>query len=172
MILYEKGNLLESGCDIIIHQVNCQKVMGSGIAKQIRDRWPHIYKEYCKFIDYRYDNGLCRYSCDFLGMIQPLLVMNPLVTDNGSFYKGCLITNFFSQDNYLPRGVCHTDYQAFRQCCKELKNFIIEKQLQNCIIGFPYKIGCGLAGGDWSIVSKIIEEELSEYNIEIWEYEK
>ena len=46
MITYKNGNLLESGCDIICHQVNCQKVMGSGIAKQIREKWPIVYYDY------------------------------------------------------------------------------------------------------------------------------
>ena len=82
------------------------------------------------------------------------------------------IANFFSQDHYLPRNVCHTNYDAFRICCKKLKSHVDDyPNMENCVIGFPYKIGCGLAGGDWSIVSKIIEEELSEYNVEIWKYE-
>ena len=45
MIHYVKGNLLDSDCDYICHQVNCQGVMGSGIAKQIRERWPEVYKD-------------------------------------------------------------------------------------------------------------------------------
>lgn len=39
------------------------------------------------------------------------------------------------------------------------------------IIGFPYKIGCGLAGGDWDVVSAIIEREFEGYEVEIYEYE-
>ena len=46
MIHYVKGNLLDSNCDYICHQVNCQGVMGSGIARQIRERWPEVYKDY------------------------------------------------------------------------------------------------------------------------------
>ena len=29
-------------------------------------------------------------------------------------------------------------------------------------MAIPYKIGCGLANGDWNIVSKIIEETFKE----------
>ena len=36
-------------------------------------------------------------------------------------------------------------------------------------IGLP-KIGCGLAGGSWSIVSKIIRDELWECNVTIVNY--
>jgi O-acetyl-ADP-ribose deacetylase (regulator of RNase III) len=46
MIHYVKGNLLDSNCDYICHQVNCQGVMGSGIARQIRERYPVVYLYY------------------------------------------------------------------------------------------------------------------------------
>ena len=53
MVNYVKGNLLDSDCDYICHQVNCQGVMGSGIARQIRERWPRVYdgyKNFCKYV--------------------------------------------------------------------------------------------------------------------------
>lgn len=48
MIIYKQGNLLDSGCKVICHQVNCQGVMGSGIAKEIRNRFPTAYTEFRK----------------------------------------------------------------------------------------------------------------------------
>ena len=162
MIIYKKGNLLESDCNIICHQVNCKKVMASGIAKQIREKWPEVFVRYEEYINYFYNMGIATSSEHYLGQMQLVKV------DDDKY-----VANFFSQDKYLPRGICHTHYEAFRICCKKLKSHIDDyATLKSAIIGFPYKIGCGLAGGDWSIVSKIIEEELSEYNIEIWRYEK
>ena len=32
-------------------------------------------------------------------------------------------------------------------------------------IAIPYKMGCGLAGGDWNKVTEILEEIEREYNI-------
>lgn len=162
MVIYKKGNLLESKCDIICHQVNCQRVMGSGIAKQIRDRWPEVYDDYCFNIDRMYDGDFANKSSDLLGMITWTELEN-----------GRYIMNFFSQDKFLPRGVCHTDYKAFTDCCITLKNFITVYNLDksNTIIGFPYKIGCGLAGGNWDVVSAIIEREFEGYEVEIYEYE-
>ena len=159
MITYKKGNLLDSNCDYIVHQVNCQRVMGSGIAKQIRNRWPQVYDEYCDYIDFAFEGGEFKFTCDFLGGIQLVKVPNKVVV------------NFFSQDDYLPRNQCHTNYRAFRLCCQNFKEKLKIKSVVNPVIGFPYKIGCGLAGGDWSIVSKIIEEEFQDYSVEIWEYE-
>ena len=45
MITYKNGDLLESNCNFICHQVNCQGVMGSGIAKQIRNLFPFVYED-------------------------------------------------------------------------------------------------------------------------------
>ena len=32
--------------DYIVHQVNCQGKMGSGVAKRIKDEYPVVYKNY------------------------------------------------------------------------------------------------------------------------------
>ena len=48
MVTYKQGNLLNSGCNIICHQVNCQGVMGSGIALEIRNRFPEAYATFRK----------------------------------------------------------------------------------------------------------------------------
>ena len=45
------GNLLDevtTGC--IIHQVNAQGVMGSGIAWAIRERYPQVWTDYSSII--------------------------------------------------------------------------------------------------------------------------
>ena len=42
------GNLLDSNADIIIHQVNCQGAMNSGVAKAIREKWPIVFDKYSK----------------------------------------------------------------------------------------------------------------------------
>ena len=43
---YKTGDLLDAPVDYICHQVNCQGRMGSGIAKQIKERWPVVYEGY------------------------------------------------------------------------------------------------------------------------------
>ena len=51
MVNIISGNLLDSKEDYICHQVNCQGVMGSGVAKAIRDEWPEVFAEYRSYID-------------------------------------------------------------------------------------------------------------------------
>ena len=45
-----------------------------------------------------------------------------------------------------------------RKC---FQNIYITYNNKNLRIGYP-KIGAGLAGGDWTIISKIIDEELKD----------
>ena len=130
--------------------------MGSGIAKQIRDRWPHVYDEYKWFLD-----------CSKNLWKKPALGRLHAVYENRELAPNCrIIVNFFSQENYLPRGIRHTDYNAFRNCCQELRTMVGSDKERK--IGFPYKIGCGLGGGNWEIIKQIIEEELKNNLVEIY----
>ena len=47
---------------------------------------------------------------------------------------------------YGPRR--YTNYEAFA-CCLENLNKLVPDYVP---IAFPYKIGCGLGGGDWDII--------------------
>lgn len=156
MVQYFQGDLLTSGCDVICHQTNCMGVMYSGIARQIRMRYPESYE----VLRHRFKNGKARLGeCDFV------LVRSENFT-NGYGYG--VVVNCYSQFDYLPRGVKHTDYDAFRECCKKIKeNF----KATNFRIGFPYKIGSGLGGGDWEVMKNIIEEEFKdpEWRVEVWQ---
>ena len=160
MITYKKGDLLKSHCNIICHQVNCQGVMGSGIAKQIREKFPKCYDNYKDFLS-------------SYGSYESLGSVCFSIMDTSTRF----IANMFSQYDYLPRGKNHTNYEAFRSCIREIKAFVLgmasgmELPTWLYSIGFPYKIGCGLGGGNWEIIAKIIEEEFSspKYSVEIWE---
>lgn len=108
-------------------------------------------------------DGCDVYGCDFVFGIAH---MCPILEDKGRY-----IANMFAQYHYLPRGVNHTDYNRFRSCCQQLKNLIPAELVgKEFTIGFPDHIGCGLGGGDWNTVKKIIEEEFTgdEWKVEIW----
>ena len=51
MLKHAKGNLIdmaEAGeFDVIVHGCNCQNTMGSGIAKEMRARYPGVYQADC-----------------------------------------------------------------------------------------------------------------------------
>lgn len=140
-----KGNLLYSNCDIIGHQVNCKGVMGAGVAKQLVNMYPGLLSGYRKSL-----NSLPR----------------PL----GNVYmhqeNGKLIANIFGQDSYGRYGL-HTNYDALTDGLVKLHSFA---KKHGYTIGLPYGIGCGLAGGDWKIVEKIINSIFGSSNVSCYLY--
>lgn len=152
MITIVQGNILNAIEDIICHQVNCRGIMGGGLAKQIKNKYPEIYKEYKELCDSK------PFQEDLLSSLQVCK------TKDGKY-----IANLFGQINY---GIHErqTDYMALKL---SLKSLIVEcynpsSVLENKSIALPYNIGCGLAGGDWNIVYKIIEEVFINYNVTIY----
>ena len=61
-----------------------------------------------------------------------------------------VIANCFSQTEDF-----HTDYSALRKCLFEVKEYMNVNGLKT--IAIPFKYGCGIANGDWDIVSMIFE---------------
>ena len=49
MINIVKGNILNATEDIICQQVNCKGVMGAGLAKQIKEKYPEVFESYSEF---------------------------------------------------------------------------------------------------------------------------
>lgn len=147
MVKICKGDLLASHCNVICHQTNCKGAMGSGIAKVIRKAYPEAYQA----LRDRWARGDAILGCT-----------DVVFTPSGRFVVNC-----YSQQDYLPRGAGHTDYKALQACLNDIKSTFYG---EGYIIGFPYKIGCGLAGGDWDIVYKMILDTFSgeEWNVKIW----
>jgi O-acetyl-ADP-ribose deacetylase (regulator of RNase III) len=151
---YIKGDLVKLAneknyFDVIVHGCNCFCTMGSGIARQIRDLWPQVYKADC-LTEMGDKNKLgCYTFCQVWTKSQ-----KPLV-----------VFNAYTQYNY-GRDKVQADYDAIRKVFRCLAE---SGYLNGMRIGLPM-IGCGLAGGDWNIVEKIIEEELEGFDVTIVEY--
>lgn len=132
--------------------------MGAGLAKQIKELYPHIFGYY---------KNRCKTSTPeaLLGSI-----------DSYPDSKNCRqIVNMYAQKTYGRTGV-HTDYEALKSCLNLVKILAeaMAKFKTTVKVGLPHGLGCGLAGGDWSIVSGIIEETFkdSPVFVEIWKLEK
>ena len=133
-----EGDLLKANADVIVHQVNCKGVMGAGLAKQIRYRFPNTYSCYR---DYCFKDP----SSKLLGTC--------LYTLEDQF----VICNAFAQDTY-GQGKRQTQYDKLEQCFYDLAEKFHEKT-----VALPWMIGCGLAGGDWNIVSEMINRILVDF---------
>ena len=129
--------LAENGdFDVIIHGCNCMCTMGRGIAKSIRESYPEAYEADCQTE---------KASKEKLGTYSSVGV-----SKNGNDFT---IVNAYTQFDW--RGKKNADYEAIRAVFKRIKS-----DFTGLRIGYPL-IGAGLAGGDWSIISAIIEEELN-----------
>lgn len=136
-----KGNLIdlaEQGeFDVIVHGCNCLNTMGSGIAREIKDRYPGAY------------------DADTVATEQWTLPEAKL--GNFSIYTTAsgmpfIIVNAYTQVNFAPRGVDHFEYESFSLILRKLR-----AQWPTSRFGFPY-IGCGLAGGNEPRIIAMIED--------------
>lgn len=152
MIKIIDGDLLESTADIIAHQVNCQGKMNSGVAKQIREKYPSVFYAYKNQCDLYLNNpeGL-------LGMIQDIAVE-----------KNRRIVNLFGQLGYGYDGKQYTNISALKEAMIELRSHLLESET----LAMPYKIGCCRGGASWDKVYNIIEEVFEGYNVELWRLDK
>lgn len=164
MIKHIKGDIFESGADAILHQVNCQGVMGSGVAKQVRERFPAVFKYYKARCDE--DKRLKEQSggtkSSLLGLAQVCYKEDYLV---GEVKDTQVIINLFAQDNYGYDGNCYTDYEALHKCLET-----VNRQFAGKKVAIPYLMACHRGGGNWSVVSKMIEDTLTDCDVTLYEY--
>lgn len=146
MITYVQGDLLETDAEIIAHGCNCVGGFGSGVAGQIAKKYPVAKYEYLRK---HKDTGWQ------LGEVQAVLIKAT---------PPKWVVNCATQNEYMPRGVCHADYEAIRKCMSTIKE--TAKGL-GYSIAIP-KLGAGLAGGDWNIIEKILEEVFSDYEVFVY----
>lgn len=115
---------------------------GTGLARQIRDKWPVVFDEYVK---------VC--SPKKLGDFQVVQVATQLY-----------VANLFGQSSF-GRDKRQTNYAALGTAL-----FRAMKEHPNATFRVPYGLGCGLAGGNWVTVLNLIEEAANAWNVnvEIW----
>lgn len=134
---YINGNILDIDRGYILHQVNCKKVAGAGLALQIKEKYPTWYKLFM--------------------MTRPMLGMATLFQVDSELY----IVNLFSQFDY-GTDKRHTDYGAMESALENFKDFYYNPSIP---VYAPYKIGCGLAGGEWPIVRELLGRAFDDITI-------
>ena len=136
-IKYIDGDLIRDAeqYDVILHGCNCFNTMGSGIALQVKTKFPQAYA-----VDCLTKSG----DRNKLGTISYTTDTTPIVV------------NCYSQFDYRGRraGIMDCDYKAIKTALQEVKKTFSGKK-----IGMP-KIGSQLAGGDWNVIVRIVEEIL------------
>jgi hypothetical protein len=123
---------------VLLHQVNCIRAAGAGIALQIRQRWPAWYEAY--------RNDKRKLGDATLVRVQP--------------WPAVWVGNLYAQFT-VGRGSQQTAYDALRQAL-----VTTSENLDASTIGaqvyVPFGLGSGLGGGDWSMVARIVAEVMPE----------
>lgn len=123
--------------NVIVHGCNCFCIMGAGIAKTIKQKYPIVYKK-----DLETEKG----SKSKLGTIN-------YVEIDRKTGPGIIINAYTQYEIGTPKHEIQMRYKAIESCFNEIYKKFPDKR-----IGIP-KIGCGLAGLEWKLVRPIIEEQ-------------
>ena len=157
----EHGDLLalaqDGKFDVIVHGCNCFCTMGAGIAKSIKHQFPAAYE--ADLLTHEGDpNKLGTYTSAVVSC-QP----KKKASKNDETTSQLTIINAYTQYYWKPREkivngrrrlIRPVNYDAIRLAFRNIKQEYSGKR-----VGYP-KIGAGLAGGDWQVISRIIDEEL------------
>lgn len=159
-----KGDLIQRAYNkefgFIAHGANCFKSMGAGIAKQIAIDCPAM-----RAADLEYpltaSQRLGNYS-----------YAEELIDDKHSFIGLNIYSQFLPGNNFDREALI----VALRKFCIDFHDSVFEEniylQVKNKYkIGLPL-IGCGIGGGEWEDVKKIIQTELSEFDVTIVHFSK
>lgn len=115
-----------------LHVTNCQGAFGSGVALQIKKRVPRVYKEYLKNLTL----GSITWTSEWVG----------------STMSDSIFVNMNAQYHF-GRDKRQLNYGALADCLS-----IVKDELPGIDpIVVPYLMGCDRAGGDFEIVTEMLE---------------
>lgn len=158
-----KGNLLDKFSYLllehghlplyIMHGCNAQGVMGSGIAKQIKVKYPEAYTAY---------KQLCN------AMPKDQLVGRYCIANIGNEIS---VINAITQENYGTDGKRYTSYDAVSEVCNELSQQFSGEKI---IIAIPKLFASDRGGACWKVVKQLIKSEFKDKEIILYivEYSK
>lgn len=146
--------VLNGDTDFLVHCCNAQGVMGSGIAKQVKDQIPETYEAY-----------RLRYATKGL-------TLGDVIYSEGVF-------NLIGQDRYGYDGERYCHYGAIAKGFNTISQMTMAGDLykklvdipvkSNYSIALPYKFACDRAGGDWEVVEDLIETLLGSLEVKIYQ---
>ena len=149
-MIYElSGDLLFSGAKVIVQGVAPNDDFHHGLALQLRERMPAMYKDFRHYCQTRHpkSGGLWAW-------------MSP---------DGHHIANLFTQDGAYDHGSKpgHATLSHINHALHALRVFVQKEQVGS--IALP-RLACGMTGLDWSEVKPLIEHQLGDLHIPVYIY--
>lgn len=145
----KQGNILSAEEPCILQQCNCLTVRGQGLSKTLAD-------------EFAYSNVYGRISKN-IAVSQDRAIPGTVDICEGPAGKPIIICLY---GQYRPGKVNNSyTYPCYPDSSEDRINYF-QQGLKGVLSAFeiapkitvPYKIGCGLAGGDWTVYEKMIEE--------------
>lgn len=136
-----KGDLLDfpNGINTIAHSCNTKNVMGGGIAKSIKERYPEAYQADCKAHE-ESEVALGYFSFCKLNSEPKKRIINLYTQQEFGEGRHVNYESFYASIDYL--------YKAINS----------SPDVSKYVLGLPFGISCGLAGGNWNIIYCMLNE--------------
>ena len=148
MIQTTQGDLLNADAEALVNTVNCDGVMGRGIALQFKKKFQENFNVYKK-------------ACD-AGFLRPGMM---LVHDCCGLFNPRYIINFPTKDHWRSNSKLEYIESGLVALVDEIRKRGIKS------IAIP-PLGCGLGGLEWNQVRPRIEAALQEFtDVQILLYE-
>jgi O-acetyl-ADP-ribose deacetylase (regulator of RNase III) len=141
-IEYRKGNMFDTDIKVLAHGCNSHGVMGSGVARIVRDDYPEAYNMYVDVV-----KGAAYEDIDLMGTVIPVET------------KGKVIINAITQHDYGRDGRRYVSYDAVSDAMININDWCVKYGETH--VAMP-QIGAGLGGGDWNVIEAIILSELTD----------
>ena len=148
-MIEKHGDVFTTEATYIGHGVNCMGVMGAGIAKTVREKFPQVYKEY-------------KWLCNSLDGLKPGCYF--VYPENGKH-----IVNFATQRNPGPDA---TYEWLFTSLLRFSQQAVARIPKNGNLVAIP-ELGCGIGGLEWPVVKKVIETVeaiVPQIKYEVWHY--
>lgn len=142
------GSILTAERGFIVHGCNAQGIMGGGLALAVRQQYPQAFEVYSNHIKTELANG--RKRPELLGDTPMYVCPN----------KDLAIVNAITQLNYGIDGARYVNYEAIHKAFTVIAQWSLNTGLP---VHYPL-IGAGLGGGDWGVISDIIDSVFSSYD--------
>lgn len=125
---------------VLVHQTNCRSTHAAGLAASVFGRFPkaNTYSDWHRTRKYG--------ACDVFDVSEYGTAVTYVVNMNAQWYPGRVKTG----ENYPERHV------RFSECLLELQGLVHTHKWKR--VNFPYRIGCGLAGGNWDVYVGMIDK--------------
>ena len=134
---------------VLVHQTNCKSTNVAGLAAAVFSHFPKTNT----YSDWHRSRKLG--SCDMFDVSEYGSPVTHVVNMNAQWFPG----KARDGENYAQRHV------AFSECLLELQGLVHAHKWTR--VNFPYRIGCGLAGGNWDVYVAMLHRFANSVDAEV-----